>query len=122
MARPRRWECGEGVVSVLVPDVGDLLSFQEGLLDIAAYRYRYVRQRSLGLAGLAPGKLFALTPLDPVPVEDGDTLLCACGVAAAREGRCHRTWAASLLLLGGWDIVLDQKYVSKDTAQEWRGA
>lgn len=38
---------------------------------------------------------------------DGDTLCCACGIEAARAGRCHRVLAAELLHLAGWRVVLD---------------
>lgn len=47
----------------------------------------------------------AWTPLGKV--QDGDTLACACGLEAARSGRCHRVIAADVLRLAGWDVVLD---------------
>lgn len=40
-------------------------------------------------------------------VADGDTLCCACGLEAARAGRCHRVVAADVLRLAGWAVVLD---------------
>lgn len=40
-------------------------------------------------------------------VGEGDTLCCACGIKAARAGRCHRVLAAELLHLAGWRVVLD---------------
>lgn len=44
-------------------------------------------------------------PLGPVPA--GATLICSCGVADARAGRCHRVVAARLLAQYGWRVVLD---------------
>lgn len=44
-------------------------------------------------------------------VFDGDTLCCACSVAEARAGRCHRTWAAPFLVRAGWRVVLDGEVV-----------
>lgn len=49
---------------------------------------------------------------DGVRVRDGDTLCCACSVAEARAGRCHRTWAAPFLVRAGWRVVLDGVEVS----------
>lgn len=111
MARPRRWEHGEGSVPLLVPPAEDVLDTKNGSLATEEYRSRYLRLLAFRVkvkkVGVGPGTLLASTPLDPVLVADGDTLLCACSVAAAREGRCHRAWAAALLSASGWDVVLD---------------
>ena len=40
-------------------------------------------------------------------VKDGSTLICACGVEKARDGKCHRVWAGVLLAAHGWRVVLD---------------
>ena len=116
MARPRRWEKGEGSVPLLVPDADDLVAVQDGTMTPEAYREAYLRLVAYRIkkkrVPVAPGALLATTPLDPVPVAHGDSLLCACGVAEARAGRCHRTWAAGFLTLFGWDVVLDQNKVS----------
>lgn len=115
MARPRRWERGAGFVSLFVPDGDDLLSVQQGGMTLDAYRDAFLRLVAYRVKvkgkTIGPGGLLAETPLDPVPVADGDTLLCACGVEEARAGRCHRTWAAGLLALSGWTVVLDQRPV-----------
>jgi hypothetical protein len=122
MARPRRWEKGEGTVSVFVPDADDLINVQEGTMTPEAYRDAFLRLVAYRVRKkampLMPGRLLATTPLDPVPVADGDTLLCACGVEAAREGKCHRVWAAGFLAIAGWDVVLDGEPVTIERAKE----
>lgn len=116
MARPRRWEKGEGTVQVLVPDTDDLVAVQEGTMTPEAYRLAYLRLVAYRLKRkgirIEPGALLAHTPLDPVPVAHGDTLLCACSVEDARAGRCHRTWAAAFLSISGWDVMLDQQVLA----------
>ena len=125
MARPRRWERGEGSVPLLAPDTDDLLLIQQGGLSRAAYRNAFLRLVAYRVkvkgSGIVPGGLLAETPLDPVPVADGDTLLCACGVLRARAGQCHRTWAAGLLALAGWDVVLDQRPISPEQGRALLG-
>lgn len=121
MARPRRWEYGEGSVAALVPDTGDLLAVKSGEMTPEAYRGAYLRlvarRIKLERIPLHPGGLLATTPLDPVPVAHGDSLLCACSVQAARAGHCHRTWAAAFLVTMGWDVVLDQEALTLDQAR-----
>jgi len=43
----------------------------------------------------------------PVVVCDGDTICCSCSRSKAASGLCHRVWAAELLQLAGWCVVLD---------------
>lgn len=120
MARPRAWERGEGACIPLAP-LGppgvllDLLVVQRragavdpDLLD----RYRQAMAHRWGPReygpDLGPTHLWAAPDEGPpVRVSDGDTLCCACAVAEAREGRCHRAWAAPFLVRAGWRVVLD---------------
>ena len=113
MARPRRWEHGEGRVSDLTPDVDDLDALREGFLTMRAYRDVYV-EKGRGMP-LRPGGLHAYDNTSSAPfapsweVKDGDTLLCSCSKAKAAAGQCHRVWAAELLVEAGWRVVLDGK-------------
>lgn len=112
MCAPRRWERGDGLVELLAPWLQDLRQLQDEAIDIREYRVRYVRKvlRPPGIDALAPGRL-VWTPTGggaPGLVEPGDTLVCACSVLDAEQGRCHRVWAAGLLLQAGWpSIILD---------------
>lgn len=123
MARPRRWEVGDGQVPLFVPDPDDLIAVQAGKISHDEYRNRFLRlvafrvRKKSPPVNITPGFLLACTVLDPVPVGDGDTLLCACSVEDARNGKCHRTWAASLLKLAGWDVVLDSNVLSDEQAR-----
>jgi hypothetical protein len=108
MAKPRAWEHGEGTVRELVPAAEDLEAIRSGRIDLAEYRRRYFAM--LGPADwqmddLKPGSLGLRTSL--TPVQDGDTLLCACSKEAASKGECHRVWAAEALQKAGWNVVLD---------------
>lgn len=123
MALPRRWERGEGTVPLFVPEPDDVRAVLEERLTPDEYRAKFLylvafrmRKRTPPL-GISPGHLLAETPLDPVLVSDGDTLLCACGVAKARAQRCHRVWAAAFLALAGWEVVLDTAPLDDDMAR-----
>lgn len=136
MARPRPWEWGTGRVPLLTPAVEDLDAVRLGSIDVETYRRRFfdrcarivARGETFGRQGLPwalePGKLFAIrtggATAAPGPVarttsdrgvllEDGDTLCCACSREQAGAGRCHRAWAAELLVEAGWGVVLDGK-------------
>ena len=121
MVRPRGWEHGAGRVSAFVPPDPDELvrviaARRQGLTDlVGAYREGVIRAWALNYEdyGHAPGELLAYCA-DGVeaPVLDGDTLCCACSVAEARAGRCHRAWAAPFLARAGWRVVLDGVEVS----------
>ncbi len=122
MARPRKWEHGDGSVPVLIPDEQDLLDIQKGVISEDVYRGKYLalvahRIRVQGKP-IAPGLLQAKTPTGMVSVSDGDTLLCACGVEKAREGKCHRVWAGGFLALLGWTVYLDQKLLTPEIAKD----
>lgn len=115
--RPAYGEAGEGDVFALVPR--DLVLMRRALYALrkgepearAVHMYRrdYAAQLDERVASLPPGKLMADVRgrARPVPVADGDTLICACSREAAREGRCHRVWAAHALARAGWRVVLD---------------
>lgn len=57
---------------------------------------------------LGPGDLMAAANAGGLyTVRHGDCLICACSVARAIEGQCHRAWAAVLLVANGWRVFLD---------------
>lgn len=112
MANPRAWERGEGAVRWLTPNTDDLLTVKAGNMGVDEYRLRCETRWDSCAGGHRPGVLRAIFPEVRragrlVVVEDGDTLCCACSVAEARAGRCHRTWAAPFLVRAGWRVVLD---------------
>ena len=114
MARPRRWEHGDGVVWDLVPDPDDLDALHDGFMSAVAYREAFRRGLAAVMGMLEPGNLHArperrerFGDREEVPVEDGDTLCCACGKRQAAEGWCHRVWAAEALIGAGWRVILD---------------
>lgn len=110
MAVPRPWEHGDGRVTDLAP----LYGMEPRLLrvaldgrhadDVAAYRLAL--EARWDDTALGPGSLWTEGGLR-VEVVDGDTLCCACSVAEARAGRCHRAWAAPFLVRAGWRVILD---------------
>lgn len=123
MARPRAWERGVGALAALVPPVSaqrmlpDLLKDRHtGSASLLGDVYRTLCEGHFDAraAHLYPGALVAYDADGfTTPAEDGDTLCCACSVAEARAGRCHRTWAAPFLVRAGWRVVLDgQPYAS----------
>ena len=109
MANPRRWEHGDGEVSALVPPLEWVTEAKAGRLHIDNYaawlRYRWTAAETAGLFRV--GELEAHVAGRHIEVVDGDTLCCACSVAEARAGRCHRAWAAPFLVRAGWRVVLD---------------
>lgn len=120
MARPRRRERGDGACIPLTP-LGvpavllDLLLVQRraGTVDphlLARYReaMEYLWGPQESGPDLPPGKLWAVPDEGPLlRVADGDSLLCACSREEAAAGRCHRAWAAPVLVAAGWRVVLD---------------
>jgi hypothetical protein len=112
MTRPRHFERGAGRVDALVPTAErDLLARAlADRLDVAAMAaYREALTSRWSTLDLSPGVL-TYTPTnrpDPRVVLPGMTLCCACSVAEARAGRCHRSWAAPFLHRAGWAVVLD---------------
>lgn len=114
MARPRTWERGDGRVPALIPDAADLAAYHAGALTLAAYRERletrWAAWRYSGRPG--PNRLrWDAGRWEEGPVQDGDTLCCACSAAASRAGECHRAWAAPFLVRAGWRVVLDGEEV-----------
>jgi hypothetical protein len=122
MAKPRRWERGDGVVRLLRPSgvalalLDAALANRDDLAAMGAYRAAYEFQVASMGACLAPlGDRTTLAYLAAggmdegpvVPLRDGDTLCCACSRVDARHGRCHRAWAAPHLATHGWRVVLD---------------
>jgi len=125
MARPRRWEYGDGCVFALTPHPDHLVAVKAGDITLAEYKRRWasgvcewVNGISIPLQRhgftfptlheLSPGQLSASDAADnDFIVADGDTLCCACSRAAAAKGECHRVWAADLLKEAGWRVVLD---------------
>jgi len=110
MARPRPWEHGAGVVDALVPPVGMLDELRAGNITTADYMVVFaglLRDGNAEAPGLLPGVLFALQGERVIPIRDGDTLCCACSVAAAKRWECHRAPAAVALLEAGWSPVVD---------------
>lgn len=112
MAKPRSQygETGIGRVEVLAPPVEMLEEAKAGWIDLDEYRVAYTGPLlAAGTAQLEPGRL-VYRPWEGGPetrVEDGDTLTCSCGRAAAARGACHRVWAAAMLAIAGWRVVLD---------------
>lgn len=120
MARPRRWEHGQGLIGALVPlgceeemDAA-LAERRHGASGGAMFRYRRAYEQRLTLLAqidrLSPGKLH-VTGTDHA-VQDGDTACCACSRAEAAAGRCHRRWAVPFLRRAGWRVVLDGEEVT----------
>ena len=118
MRNPRRWEVGDGLLEILQPLSDDLRDVRAGVLTIDQYRDRYlayvrnrlaIEDRTGGLPGwsLRPGALGIVTGTGFLRVADGDTLCCACSREDAAAGRCHRCYAAELLVEAGWTIVAD---------------
>lgn len=114
------WERGDGTCIPLTP-LGppavllDLLLVQRraGTVDPHLLdRYREAMAHRWGPQEygpeLGPGKLWAVPDEGPMlRVAGGDSLLCACSQEDAAAGRCHRAWAAPVLVQAGWRVVLD---------------
>ena len=126
MANPRQWERGIGRVAAVAP-LGDALrpllaaalaERRAGTSGPAAAAYRSAFDARLDIPDLLPGHLRGYTweaMRDGEPVADGDTLCCACSVAHARAGECHRAWAAPHLARAGWSVVLDGRPFNLET-------
>lgn len=122
MARPRQWERGEGSVPLLVPDPDLLLDVKEERISHDEYREKFthlvafrIRRKSMGIK---PGELLVVSTTGTGPVQDGDSLLCACGVEKARKGHCHRVVAGAFLAIAGWTVILDQEEMSLGQARK----
>lgn len=118
MAAPRSWEHGDGTVGMLVPNLQDLILAKRRIIDVDEYKRRFlatVNERCTnGINGDALAEATVDAQLAPdvlmstyQAVRSGDTLCCACSRDDAAAGRCHRSWAADLLVAAGWRVVLD---------------
>lgn len=123
MAKPRRWEYGEGYVSDLAPEAHLLDLAKSGLMTADEY-FRQYRQKIEGRCGrLRPGALQAGgANFDVgggwVDVSDGDFIGCACARDAALAGLCHLAHAAPYLARAGWDVCLHGRRVRPDGTVE----
>jgi hypothetical protein len=106
MAHPRPWERGDGRVLTLAPVGNDRMQLRNGQISPVEYFQRFTRRTR---PPLGPGHLYATRgdTIDVMNVAAGDTLCCACSRENAAVGCCHRVWAAELLRLAGWDVLLD---------------
>mgnify|MGYP001559806991 FL=1 len=87
MRRPRSFEveASAGTVRNLCPAAVDLDDMRAGRIEIEEYRRRF--ESGVARIGLAPGELvYVGTDGKMGTVLDGDSLLCACSVAAALLG------------------------------------
>ncbi len=103
MAKPRSFEVQDGRVAALAPLSSFLDAQRQGRLTLEDYKRIYEERVDHHLGQLAPGRLLSSAG----PVKDGDTLICACSRDKAKQGKCHRAWAAEYLLRAGWGVVLD---------------
>lgn len=118
MAAPRHHELGQGKVAEAAPDLTDLHAVRAGLMSIEDYRaactVRFAFFVSLGryrpdtLACVTRAHLEQDVRPHNRPVEDGDTLFCACARpdSPRRTHPCHLEWLAPVLVRAGWDVVL----------------
>ncbi len=109
MVKTPYWAKAAGVVDVLVPYSKALWDLRSEQLDMEGYQRLYLEKVKPQIELLEPGKLVARVSGtgEVLEVVDGDTLCCSCSRSAASSGRCHRSWAAQLLLDAGWKVVLD---------------
>jgi hypothetical protein len=101
MAKPRVWEHGDGAVPAAIPNPEWLDGAKSGRIPMAEY-HLLIAGRLRGY-DLTPRRLMSSVG----PVEDGDTLCCACSRDEAAAGRCHRVWVAAALARAGWRVLLD---------------
>lgn len=111
MARPRHWERGEGTVWEITPKEEDLLAVKAGRITEEEYFERFRASVEANSSRLSPGSLQGGLPggwveADWIPLQDGDSILCACSKEAALAGKCHLTHAAPFLLRAGWRVRL----------------
>ena len=92
-------------MKALVPRLEWVKAAKAGEMPLEEYRQQYLE--ALDQTRLGVGRLIASTREGNVIVASGDTLVCSCGRAHAKKGRCHRVWAARTLHAAGWNVVLD---------------
>ena len=128
MSSTPQWALGQasGLVGVLAPRGAELADLQlllaarrakQPIPEDALARYRGALdarwEEALASGWLAPGGLRFCALLaggvrgDSWWQVTSATLCCACSVAEAQAGRCHRSWAALHLRRAGWQVVLD---------------
>lgn len=108
MAVPRRWEAALPRVPDAAPSAAALRAVQAGRLTVAEYRRRFEARMAAHAADMAPGALRYVQHGDTHPVEDGDTLICACAALGSRVRRhpCHLEILAPMLRDAGWDVTI----------------
>jgi len=121
-AKRNPMEPGEGRVIALTPTVDELRRVQAGLHPadyFAGLRRRWARHADL----LVPGVLIWGEDVGiwdeggdewdgarwrrRATVPDGAVLVCACSIAKASAGQCHRVAAGGALHDAGWSVTLD---------------
>jgi len=108
MARPRHWEHGDGHC----PDAHAPATLVNEVLSgaITIEHYRRATNRIWLTRDFAPGSFSFLSgiAMGPSPVEDGDTLCCACPRIGSprRAHECHLEWLAPFLVRAGWRVFL----------------
>jgi hypothetical protein len=119
MAYPAQEQRGRGRVPLLIPpahthdDLRALVAARGGGRPQPDREQRYREELERGWRSAeAAGAFVRLRGVswrdgECVDIRAGDVLLCGCGLEAAREGGCHRTWFAPFLARAGWDVVLD---------------
>lgn len=122
MAHPRRFDRGDGRLFAFTP-WGAAIDFMRQLVrdrkaglpvdEKVLGDYRMLQEGQAKACAKPLGELLGnLWGVDgiqvpAIPVEDGDTLCCACSKDEAAAGRCHRVWAAHALVKVGWRVLLD---------------
>jgi len=114
MARPRRWEHGDGRCIVAAPFGDDLLAVMGEDITMAEYQARCERRFAdfADLGRYRPDCKSVVTHAGDRPsrgtLQDGDTLLCACARpdSPKRTHPCHLEWLAPFLKAAGWAVVL----------------
>ena len=129
MALPRRWEHGDGRVSVAAPFEDDLRAVQ-ATGNLAAYRAACERRWSAfaEMGRYDPGVLYLVSVASGEedgrahtrPVADGDTLFCACAApdSPRRTHPCHLEILAPFLVRAGSDVVLWGRRMTLETHDE----
>lgn len=104
-----------GRIWALRPDM--VSDYDDVLWELALHPDALVRYgddlTELRRAYLATALTYDLSP-GVLPCAYGDTLLCGCAPGTGQRGRCHRGWAAWLLVRAGWSVVLDGVPVAAD--------
>lgn len=118
MAAPRRWERGYGGIYCCSPTMKALREVQR-TWDLAEYRFAcesWFRSFRGEDDRMRPGELvcFYWGREGTGPVNDGDSLLCACARPGSpkRTHPCHLELLTPFLVRAGWDVVLHGRRVT----------